>query len=142
MAKKEHPDEDKRPKSRAVPQHQATCGARTRYHEAAACSTTHFSAVEKDPEWKWANTEHMLGDLKKHVKTMNDFIDINRRLSLIGMPNDELATRVGNDAFETTIKTVKKRERIETGVEICGLFLKLGGEVCLLKPVSCIFHWF
>ena len=94
-------------KSRALPQHQAAGLVRTRYHEAVACSTTLISAVEKDPEWMWANTEHMLGDLKKHVKTMSDLVDMDTRLFLIGMPNDDLAKRVGNDAFETTVRTVE-----------------------------------
>ena len=94
-------------KSRALPQHQAASLVRTRYHEAVACSTTLISAVEKDPEWMWANTEHMLGDLKKHVKTMSDLVDMNTRLFLIGMPNDDLAKRVGNDAFDSTIRTVE-----------------------------------
>ena len=40
----------------------------------------------------------MLGDLKKHAKTMSDLVDMNTRLFLIGMPNDDLAKRVGNDA--------------------------------------------
>ena len=80
---------------------------RTRYHEAAACSTTLISAVEKDPEWMWANTEHKLGDLKKSVKTMSDLVDMNT-LFLIGMPHDDLAKRVGHDAVETTIRTVEK----------------------------------
>ena len=114
--KKEHDEDDRakakmvttkatpRPspkKSRALPQDQAAGLVRTRYHEAAACSTTLISAVEKDREWMWANTEHMLGDLQKHVKTMSDLVDMNTRLFLIGMPNDDLAKRVGNDAFET-----------------------------------------
>ena len=96
-------------KSRALPQHQAAGLVRTRYHEAAACSTALISAVEKDPEWMCANTEHMLGDLKKHVKTMSDLVDTNTRLFLIGMPNDDLAKRVGNDALETTIRTVENK---------------------------------
>ena len=63
--------------------------------------------MEKDPEWMWANTEHMLGDLKKPVKTISDLVDMNTRLFLIGMPSDDLAKRVGNDAFESTIRTVE-----------------------------------
>ena len=55
----------------------------------------------------WANTEHMFGDLKKHVKRMSDFVDMNARLFPTGMPNHDLAKGVGNDAFETTIRTVK-----------------------------------
>ena len=123
-AKKQHPDEDEwakakmvtakatpRPspkEAKAMPQHQAARGVRTRYHEAAGCSATLISAVERDPAWRWANTEHMLGDLKKHVKTMNDVVDVNTRLFLIGMPNDDLAKLVSdNHAFETTIKTVE-----------------------------------
>ena len=79
------------------------------------CSLLYYtliSAVEKDrerPEWMWANTEHMLGDLKKHAKTMSDFLDMNTRLFLIGKPNDDLAKRVGNGALETTIKDGCKR---------------------------------
>ena len=37
---------------------------------------------------------------------MSDLVDMNTRLFLIGMPNDDLANRVG-DAFETTIRTVE-----------------------------------
>ena len=94
-------------KARAPPQHQAAGLVRTRYYEAVACSTTLIFVVEKDNEWMWANTEHMFGDLKKHAKTMSDLVDMNTRLFHIGMPNDDLAKRVGNEAFETTIRTVE-----------------------------------
>ena len=63
--------------------------------------------MKKVPEWMWANTEHMLGDLKKHVKTMSDLVNMNMRLFLIGMPNDDLAKRVDKHAFETTIRTAE-----------------------------------
>ena len=55
----------------------------------------------------WANTGHMFGDLKKHVKTMSDLVDMNTRLLLIGMPSDDMEKRVGIDAFETTVRTVE-----------------------------------
>ena len=93
--KKEHDEDDRakakmvtakatpRPspkKSRALAQHQAAGLVRTRYHEAVAYSTMLISVVEKD---------HMLGDLKKRVKTMSDLVDMNTRLFLIGMPSDD-----------------------------------------------------
>ena len=84
-------------KSRALPQHQAAGLVRTRYHEAAACSTTLISAVEKD---------HMLGDLKKRVKTMSDLVDMNTRLFLIGMPNDDATCGTG---VESLLKFVEIR---------------------------------
>ena len=55
----------------------------------------------------WANTERMLGDLVGPVGGLGDFVFVYTRLFLTGMPNGDLAKGVGNDAFETTIRTVK-----------------------------------
>ena len=103
--KKEHDEDDRakgkmvtakatpRPspkKSRALPQHQAAGLVRTRYHEAVPYSTTLISVVEKD---------HMLGDLKKRVKTMSDLVHINTRLFLIGMPSDAATCGTGVESL-------------------------------------------
>ena len=77
-------------KSRALPQHQAAGLVRTRYHEAVPYSTTLISVVEKD---------HMLGDLKKRVKTMSDLVHINTRLFLIGMPSDAATCGTGVESL-------------------------------------------